>query len=140
MYEKFERVGNMNFLEDLIEAFLNGNDEITYVFDKKTKEILIDIREELTGEPGIDWDNDDEVAFLVTIPQMTSPEAYDLMVSFAQEQNTEISSQLMDVLNRRKPFRSFKDKVKGQGIENEWYEFENDYAKNKMLAWAEQYI
>lgn len=137
--DKSEGVRNLNLMDELIEALLNGNDEITYVFNQQTKEVLIDMPEGITGESGIDWDDDETTEFLVRIPQMTSSEAYDLMVSFAKRQNVEVSSQLLDVLDGRKPFRSFKDKIKGQGIENEWYDFENDYAKNEMLAWLEQY-
>ena len=130
----------MNLMDELIESFLNGNDEVTYILDQKTNEILMDIPEELTGEPEIDWDDNDITEFLVPIPQMTSPEAYDLMVSFAKKQDAEISRQLVDVLNGRKPFGAFKDEIKGQGIENDWYDFENDFAKNKMLVWAKQYV
>lgn len=126
-------------IDELVEAYLNGNDETSYVFNRQTKEILLDFPESLTGERGIDWDDADETEFLVMIPQMATPEAYDLMVSFAEKQDAEIADQLVDVLNGRKPFRSFKDKIKGHGIENKWYDFENDYAKSEMLAWLTQY-
>jgi hypothetical protein len=53
-------------------------------------------------------------------------------------QDSSIADQLLDVLNRRKPFRSFKDKLGEQGIGDKWYEFENDYANNRMLEWLEE--
>ena len=68
-----------------IEDFLNGNDEVTYVLKQNTKETLMDMLEGLTDEQEIDWD--DATAFLIPIPQMTSSEAYDLMVSFAKKQD-----------------------------------------------------
>ena len=68
----------MKLIEELVEAFLNGNEEISYVFNQKTKEVISDIPELSTGERQIG--NEDNVAeFLVEIPQMTTPEAYDLM-------------------------------------------------------------
>ena len=131
---QFERVRNLKLIEELVEAFLNGNEEISYAFNQKTKEVISDIPELSTGERQIG--NEDNVAeFLVEIPQMTTPEAYDLMSSFAKKQDAEIANQLVEVLNGQKPFSSFKNKIKGQGIENEWYDFENDYAKSKMLTW-----
>ena len=128
----------MKLIEELVEAFLNGNDEMAYVFNRQTKEVISDIPGLSTGEEQIE--KEDNVAeFLVEIPQMTSPEAYDLMSSFAKKQDAEIANQLVEVLNGQKPFSSFKDKIKGQGIENEWYDFENEYAKNKMLTWLTEY-
>ena len=129
----------MELIEELVEAYLNGNDEISYVFNQQTKEVMLDVSEFLTDEPGIDWDDDDATEFLVMIPQMTGPEAYDLMSRFAEKQDAEITDQLVEALNRRKPFRSFKDRIKGHDIENEWYDFETEYAKSRMLAWLAQY-
>lgn len=125
-------------IDELVEAYLNGNDEITYMFNQQTKEIILDMPELLTGESESDWD-DDALEFLVIIPQMTGPEAYDLMSRFAKKQDAEIADQLVEALNRRKPFQSFKDRIKGHDIENEWYDFENEYAKSRMLAWLTQY-
>ena len=128
----------MKLIEELVEAFLNGNDEMTYVFNPQTKEVISNIPELSTGVEQIR--KEDNVAeLLVVIPQMTSPEAYDLMSSFAEKQDAEIANQLVEVLNGKKPFSSFKDKIKGQGIENEWYDFENEYAKGKMLKWLAEY-
>lgn len=126
-------------IDELVEAYLNGNDETSYIFNRETKEILLDMPESLSGEREIERDDNDATQFLMRIPQMTTPEAYDLMVSFATKQDAEIAEQLVDVLNGRKPFQSFKDKIKGHGIENQWYDFENDYAKSRMLAWLTQY-
>lgn len=117
--------------EALIEAFLNGNDEIKYMFNQKTKEILI------SEESEIGRDDNDTGEFLVPIPQMTSSEAYDLMVDFAKKQEPEVTQRLIDALNGKKPFRSFKDQIRGQEIEQAWYDYENDYAKRKMSTWLE---
>lgn len=115
----------MKLMDELIEAYLNGNDEVFYMFNENTKEVTV-------GQAG------EEADLLKEIPQMTSTEAYDLMVQFAKEQAREISSQLVDALNGKQPFESFKDQIKGREIEKEWYEFENQYAKSKMSDWLEQ--
>lgn len=74
----------------------------------------------------------------ILIPQMTSPEAYRLMEEFAGKQEEKINEELLYALNGQKPFQSFKDKIKGQDIENEWYDFESTYAKKRMREWLEE--
>ncbi|WP_172370836.1 UPF0158 family protein [Sporosarcina jiandibaonis] len=128
----------MELIDELIVVFLESDYELSYVLDTKTKEIRLDAPESQTGMPEIDWDDDEAVQYLVRIPQITTDEAYDLMVKFAEMQDSSIAVQLLDVLNGRKPFRSFKDKLGEQGIGDKWYEFENDYAENRMLEWLEE--
>ncbi|QUW22936.1 hypothetical protein JSQ81_04995 [Sporosarcina sp. Marseille-Q4063] len=128
----------MELIDELVVVFLESDYELSYVLDTKTKEIRLDAPESKTGMSEIDWDDDEAVQFLVRIPQITTDEAYDLMVKFAEMQDSTVTVQLMDVLNRRKPFRSFKDKLGEQGIGDKWYEFENDYAKNRMLEWLKE--
>jgi hypothetical protein len=130
----------MELIDELVVVFLESDYELSYVLDKKTKEILLDAPESQTGMPEIDWEDDEAVQFLVRIPQITTDEAYDLMVKFAEMQDSSIADQLLDVLNGRKPFRSFKDKLGEQGIGDKWYEFENDYANNRMLEWLEEEV
>lgn len=126
----------MENIDEVVEAFLNGNDEFPYFLNIETKEVLIDFPDAGFDEAEIDWDEEDSDT-LVRIPQMTSPEAYDLMMEFAKKQEVEVSRQLIGALNRRKPFRSFKDQIRGLDVEQAWYDFENDYAKREMSTWIE---
>lgn len=95
----------------------------------------MDAPESLTGEPGIDWDDEDATDNLLPIPQITSNEAYDSMDRFAEKQEPAVAEKLIDVLNRRKPFRNFKEKVIQLGIEDEWYTFEQSDAKEAIFDW-----
>ncbi len=106
----------MELIDELIVVFLESDYELSYALNTKTKEILVDDSESLTGGSEIDWEDDEAVQFLVRIPQITTSEAFDLMVKFAEMQDSSIAVQLLDVLNGRKPFRSFKDKLGEQGI------------------------
>ncbi|MBE1555649.1 UPF0158 family protein [Sporosarcina limicola] len=99
----------------------------------------MDAPEELTGEPEIDWDDEEATAFLVAIPQITSAEAFDVMVSFAKKQDDTIVVQLVTLLNGRRPFRSFKNKLIEFGVESQWYAFESDYAKSRITEWLERH-
>lgn len=129
----------LKLLDELVDSFLNGsNDELTYVMHRQTGEIFLDAPASLTGEPEIDWDDEEVDADLVMIPSITSSEMYDIMVSFAKKQPDPISIHLLNVLNGNKPFRFFKEKINELGIENHWYEFEQDYAKSRMTEWLEE--
>ena len=128
----------MELIDELIVVFLESDYELSYALNTKTKEILVDASDSLNGGQDIDWEDEEAVQFLVRIPQITTSEAYDLMVKFAEMQDSNIAVQLLDVLNGRKPFRSFKDKLGEQGIGDKWYDFENEYAKNRMLEWLDE--
>ena len=129
----------LKLLDELVDSFLNGsNDELTYVMHRQTGEIFLDAPAFLTGEPEIDWDDEEVDADLVMIPSITSSEMYDIMVSFAKKQPDPISICLLNLLNGNKPFRFFKKKINELGIENHWYEFEQDYAKSRMTEWLEE--
>ncbi|KOP78123.1 hypothetical protein AMS59_13545 [Lysinibacillus sp. FJAT-14745] len=129
----------MKLLDELAEVFLNGNDdEMSYVLNSRTGEILLDAPEALTGEPEIDWDDEEVTADLVMIPNVSSSEMYDVMASFAKKQSDPITIHLINVLNGKKPFRMFKEKINELGVENHWYQFEQDYAKSRMTEWLEE--
>ena len=124
-------------MDELVDAFLSGDLEISYVFNRQSGEILLDAPQSLTGEPEIDWDDEEVVEFLVEIPQISSEEAHEVMVRFAKKQNMLLAEQLLAILNGRKPFRTFKDKVCQLGIERQWYDFEYGFAKERMTEWLE---
>ncbi|MEY9975664.1 UPF0158 family protein [Lysinibacillus sp. RC79] len=130
----------MKLLDELVDAFLNGNDNnMSYVLNRRTGEVLLDAPEFITGELEIDWDDEEVAADLVMIPNVTSSEMYDVMASFAKKQSDPITIHLINVLNGKKPFRMFKEKINELGVENHWYQFEQDYAKSRMTEWLEEF-
>ncbi|MEY9971819.1 hypothetical protein ABH966_002192 [Lysinibacillus sp. RC46] len=130
----------MKLLDELVDIFLNGNDnDISYVLNRRTGEVLLDAPEFITGEPEIDWDDEEVAVDLVMIPNVSSSEMYDVMVSFAKKQSDPITMHLINVLNGRKPFRIFKEKINELSIENHWYQFEQDYAMSRMTEWLKEF-
>ncbi|MFB4168562.1 UPF0158 family protein [Virgibacillus sp. JSM 102003] len=128
----------MDLIDELIDAYLHNDFEIRYVLDTNNGQVLMDAPESITGEPEIDWDDEDATDSLFPIPQIKSDEAYDSMVRFAKKQETAAAEKLIDVLNRRKPFRNFKDKIIELGIEDEWYTFEQNDAKEAIFNWLDE--
>lgn len=119
-----EVVAKLTVIDELIDIFLYGNDELSCAYNQQTKEIITDI-DDVTGD-------------LVKIPQISSTECYDLMVTFSKGLDDDIEALLVEVLKGERPFGAFKDKVSEHGIEIKWYEFENNYAKIKMVEWLEE--
>ena len=114
----------MKLLDELAEVLLMSDHEFQQYLNKETGEILF-----VT-------DNVEKIDDRLTIiPKISSPEAYDLMVMFAKEQSEDHAFVLTDVLNQPRPFAKFKDQVHQLGIQEEWYAFENEYAKQRMLDW-----
>jgi len=95
-------VRKLKLLDELVDAFLNGNDnDMSYVLNRRTGEIL--------------------------------------MVNFAKKQSDPIKLHLINVLNRNKLFRFFKEMINELGIENHWYQYEQDYAMCRMTEWLEEF-
>lgn len=69
--------------------------------------------------------NDDKNRFL-RVPEVYSPEAYDIMKRFVSTvQDQQIADQLWDAINQRKPFRRFKDVLaEHRDLFKEWDAFE----------------
>lgn len=126
----------MKLLDELVDIYLQGPQaEMMSVLDTRTGDILLDAPESLTGEPPIDWD-DEESCFLVEIPTASSAEMFEVMVVFTKQQPERIAELLFTALDGRKPFRRFKDAVNNIGIDQQWYDFEQLYATEKMQTEA----
>lgn len=114
----------MKLIDELAEVLLMSDSEFQQYLNKDTGEILF----VMDDEEKID-------ERLALIPKISSPEAYDLMVMFAKEQSEDNAFALTEVLNQPRPFAKFKDQVYELGIHKEWYAFEDEYAKQRMLDW-----
>lgn len=125
---ELKAVKKMKLIDELVDAYLYGNDEISYAFNQHTKEIISDMAD------------DDATEYLILIPKITAVECYDLMVTFSKGLDDDIAVLLVEVLNGKRPFRNFKDKISEHGIENKWYDFENNYAKIRMTEWLEEQV
>lgn len=131
---KWRRVKILELIDELADVFLNRNDEMSCVLNYRTGKVLLDAPESLTGMPEIDWDSE-EAADLVEIPMATASEIFEVMVEFAEQQADTVTIQLLDVLNKKRPFRMFKDKVEQLGIKKHWNDYEQSYARRVMTEW-----
>jgi hypothetical protein len=124
---------SVNLLDELIDTYFTNNDPYDTYFDIKEKVIVYDADPAETGEPGIDWDDNDSDERYIEVPRITTDEAFRLMTWFAESVADErVSNKLFDALDRPKPFRRFKDMLFEVGLRDEWFEFEFQYGKKEI--------
>ncbi|WP_262676355.1 UPF0158 family protein [Paenibacillus sp. J5C2022] len=128
----------MKLINELIDAYLDNHLEHPYYLDLQTGEVVLDLGAVYTGEPGIDWDDEENEERYVDIPKVGSDEAYRIMIKFAQRTPSDPEDKLFDALNENRPFRKFKDMIYRLDLEDEWYAFERDYAAEQLKYWLER--
>ena len=128
----------MTLMDELVDTYLEGNMEFNNYLDLETGTIVADLDEEVTGEPGIDWDDPRSLERYIDIPQLTSDEAYWVRVRFAGRTEGDSQGLLSDALNGHKPFRRFKDALSRLRLWDEWNKFERDWALRELQFWVEQ--
>lgn len=129
---------SIKIIEELADAFLFNSMETRSVLNIETGEILLDAQEGLTGALEIDWENEEAENYII-IPEITSSEAYDIRVLFAEQQKNEAGDILLEALNIRKPFRNFRFQLAQLDLEEEWYAFEYQYALDRMAEWLDEW-
>ncbi|MDQ0194747.1 UPF0158 family protein [Paenibacillus wynnii] len=128
----------MKLMDELIEAYLDHNFEHSYFLDLLSGQVILDLDESYTGEPGIDWDDEENEERYVDIPKIDSNEAFFVMTKFAQRTESDPEEKLFYALNSNKPFRKFRDTLYELDIWEEWNKFENKYAEEAIQSWMDR--
>jgi len=110
--------------------------ELLYYLDLQTGQVILELDEAYTGEPGIDWDDEENNERHIGIPKITSNEEYLVMMQFAKRTKSDPDMKLFDALDGYKPFRRFKHVLSELDA---WDEFERLYAEEKIKAWLERF-
>ncbi|WP_144940082.1 UPF0158 family protein [Paenibacillus sp. 32O-W] len=129
----------MKLMDELVDAYLDNNFEHPYYLDLYTGQVILDIDEAYTGEPGIDWDDEENEERYIDIPKIDSNEAFYVMTKFAQRTESDPEDRLFDALNGHRPFRRFKDALYELDLWDEWKKFEYKYAEEMIRSWMERF-
>lgn len=128
----------MDLLEELAHEFIFQTRGMSSVLNRETGEILLDAPESITGEPELDWD-DDSSGELLPLPQITSKEAFELRKMFANGQEGVSKKLLLNALDKRKPFRHFTIELERLGLIENWNEYEDQYAIERISDWLKEH-
>jgi uncharacterized protein UPF0158 len=125
----------------LLMAFDSGDGMESWYLDRQTGEVI------RLGEYG-DLDEDDELRERIdedeedrflSIPSLSSHEGFRIMEDFAASQSDgRVREALFDALDRRRPFRSFKDALNGLGeVRDQWFRYQENRLREHARAWLE---
>lgn len=124
---------------ELEMAMESGDGMISWYLDRETGIVSgldddDDVEElrELRG--AIDRDEDDRY---ISIPSLASHEGFRIMEDFASAQDDRrVRGALLDALDRRRPFRSFKDALAGfPEVREKWFAYHSERVREEALAW-----
>jgi hypothetical protein len=103
-------------------------------------EYLYEVEDEDDDNPEVIKDSEFSYDLWQQVPLEESWEAYSRMVAFTENlQQPRLKQKLIDALNRRKPFREFKDVLLNDTtVREEWFAFENTQREERILSWLEE--
>ncbi|UJF27563.1 UPF0158 family protein [Planococcus sp. 107-1] len=128
----------MDIIAELAHEFFSQVEGMRGVLNPKTGEVLVDAPESFTGEPGIDWE-DGLAEVLMLVPEMTSSEAHQLREDFAKRlRESKERTSLLQSLKRNKPFNHFRLQLESLEMEEDWYNLEEKYAKQRIVEWLKE--
>jgi hypothetical protein len=127
----------------LLEAFQGGDGSTSWYLDRATGDVimLMDDLEEEEEEirAAIEEDDEEEGGRFLCIPGRDSHDGFRLMERFvATVEDPRIRGALYDALERRRPFRSFKDALMAYPeVRERWFAYEEADAREEAVAWLE---
>ncbi|MFL5542260.1 MAG: UPF0158 family protein [Longimicrobiaceae bacterium] len=146
---------------ELLMAFDSGDGTMQWYLDRQTGEViglgdefgfdLGDDEDEAEDEDDAEAGWEDEERALrraisrdedghryLPVPSLGSHEGFRIMERFAASQDGRVREALFDALDRRRPFRSFKDALAAlPDVRERWYAYHEERLREEALAWLE---
>lgn len=126
-------------LDDITQALTTRFDVVEggFFLDTETGDILLST--EGLDEDDLPEDLEDNPRYRLIAP-LASHESFQIMEDFVGELgDTKEADRLRDALNRRKPFRQFKDTLhEHTNLSDAWYAFEQQELKRLAEEWCEE--
>ena len=129
-------------IEDFIMALENISYHFAFYLDKETGEVLYFVDDEIerddTDDELIDKIEKEPVRY-VYIEPIRSFESYKIMEKFIDDvEEIKIKRKLINAINRKKPFRNFKNALfEFPEIEEKWFKFYSDEMTEIVKEWLE---
>lgn len=146
LYLRYLKKNNRTYrvikMSALMEAIELASDAGTYYYDFDKQESIY-----LT-EDFWDWDEEEkEIAELIDmewdrfirLPGQYEIHEYRMMEEFIDElDDQKMQAELYHAIQGRGAFRRFKDKIRYEGIEQNWYDFQNESYRKFAFLWCEE--
>jgi len=127
-------------LSDLVDALEMQSSEITYYFNKKEQTLVFVMDDAYCDEEEnrkLLKDIENDFKNYIALPTEYEINEYGIMEAFVDEQQVEVKNSLTSILNAKRPFRKFQDKVFELDIRDEWFEFRKDRLEKITVDWCE---
>lgn len=125
---------------DLEMAFDSGDGTDNWYLDRQTGDVIW-----LSDDSGIEEleeireriEADEEENRFIPIPSLSSHEGFRIMEDFAaRQEDARVRDALFDALDRRRPFRSFKDALTAfPEVRERWFEYHEERLREEALSW-----
>ena len=146
LYLRYLKKNNRTYrvmkMSALMEAIEMASDLGTYYYDFDKQECIY------LSEDSWDWDEEDkEIAELIEmewdrfirLPGKYEIHEYRIMEDFIKElDNQRLQTELYRAIQGRGAFRRFKDKIRYSGIEQQWYDYQNNAYREFALRWCKE--
>ena len=144
LYLRYLKKNNRTYrvmkMSALMEAIEMASDLGTYYYDFDKQECIY------LSEDSWDWDEEDkEIAELIEmewdrfirLPGKYEIHEYRIMEDFIEElDNQRLQTELYRAIQGRGAFRRFTDKIRYEGIEQQWYDYQNNSYQEFALRWC----
>ena len=138
--KKNHRTDRVIKMSVLMEAMELASDAGTYYYDFDKQESIY------LSEDSWNWDEEDkEIAEqielewdrFIRLPGQYEIHGYRMMEEFIEElDDLKMQSELYRTIQGRGAFRRFKDRIRREGMEQRWYDFQNESYRRFALRWC----
>lgn len=146
LYLRYLKKNNRTYrvmkMSALMEAIELASDSGAYFYDFDKQENIY------LSEDSWNWDEEDkEMAELmdmewdrfIRLPEKYEIHEYRIMEDFIDELNDQkLQMELYRAIQGRGAFRRFKDKIRYSGIEQQWYDYQNNAYREFALRWCKE--
>ena len=122
-------------LQDIIDAIESSHFDTEYYLDTETGDFEMVVDGELLGNPDIDLMDDR----YIKLPDRYEINEYRMLKEFASAaDDPEIRQALLESIDKKSAFVSFKDKVRELGVEQHWYHFRDECYRQIAIEWCSE--
>lgn len=130
----FDEESFRRLTQDVCNAIEMSADDMTFYYDKKSREIILD--SEYSDTDIEEYDTDE----LLRLPDKHDFDEYKVMKEFAYKQPEEAQVKLLKALSEKGAYRRFKDTVNMLGIEKFWYAYRDECMRIFAEDWCRKNI